>query len=234
MMWPVAGDQATISYLESEMFSDAEAARLLQLSQATLHWWLEGGERRGKLYNPVIRDEPSGARRVTWAEFIESALLRQYRRVHHVPLRELRAFIDDLRGTTGVRYPLAHHQPFIGPGRRLMLEAQERVGLAPEFWLVAVAGGQPMLTPASESFIERVKWDDDIATGWRPHADPRSPVLMRPDVRFGLPAVGGIRTEVIWEHLEADETFDEVAGEFELTVDEVHWAHAYETSIRAA
>lgn len=38
----------TISVLNREMFSEAEAARLLQVSQSTLNYWLEGGERRGK------------------------------------------------------------------------------------------------------------------------------------------------------------------------------------------
>ncbi len=67
------------------------------------------------------------------------------------------------------------------------------------------------------------------ALGWRPAADPRSPVRMRPDERFGLPSIGGVKTEVIWEHLEADETFEEVAEQFDLTTDEVRWAHAFET-----
>jgi uncharacterized protein (DUF433 family) len=38
----------------------------------------------------------------------------------------------------------------------------------------------------------------------------------------------------VWEHVEADESFDEVADEFELTADEVRWAYAYEVSARAA
>jgi uncharacterized protein (DUF433 family) len=83
----------------------------------------------------------------------------------------------------------------------------------------------------SETFYRRVEWDQDLAAGWRPAADEGSPVRMRPDVRFGLPAVGGIRTAVIWEQLEAGETFEEVAGEFSLTLSDVRWAHAFETSL---
>jgi len=33
-----------------------------------------------KTYKPVIRTEPTGSNRVTWAEFVEAGLLRQYRR----------------------------------------------------------------------------------------------------------------------------------------------------------
>lgn len=226
--------RVTLALFDREMFSEAEAARLLQISQGTLHYWLDGGVRRGKVYKPVLRVEPTGVHVVTWAEFIEAGFLRQYRRAKNVPLPELRAVIDDLRETTGSRYPLATQELFIGPGKKIMQKAQERAGLPGEFSLVAVAGGQPLLTAAAESFIDRVDWDDNIAASWRPHNDPKSPVRMTPDIRFGLPAVGGIRTEIIWEHLESDESFDEVAEEFELTVDEVRWAHAYETSTRTA
>lgn len=63
----------TLSVLEREMYSEAEAARLLGVAQSTLHYWLEGGERRGKTYPPVIRPEPHGHRTpVTWAEFVEA------------------------------------------------------------------------------------------------------------------------------------------------------------------
>jgi uncharacterized protein (DUF433 family) len=224
---------ANISVLDREMFSEAEAARLLLLAQGTLHYWLEGGERRGRSYKPVIRVEPTGMRAVTWAEFVEAALLREYRRTHGVPMAELRTFIDELRQGFGVPYPLAHHQPFVS-GRQLILAAQEHAGLGPEFCLVAVASNQLILTPPSQSFVERVVWHDDLAAGWHPHQDLRSPVVMAPDLRFGRPAVKGISTEVLWEHAEAGEDLTEVAGAFDLSVEDVRWALAYETSARAA
>ena len=81
---------ATLSVLEREMFSEAEAARLLRVPQSTLHYWLDGGEYRRKIYKPVIRLHPRGDRSVTWAEFVEAGLLREYRRTHRVPMAELR------------------------------------------------------------------------------------------------------------------------------------------------
>jgi len=57
---------------------------------------------------------------------------------------------------------------------------------------------------------------------------------MMPGVRFGKPAVKGISTEVMWEHDQAGEDVDEIAEAFGLTVDDVRWALAYETSARAA
>jgi hypothetical protein len=62
------------------MFTEAEAARLLRVPQSTLHYWLEGGVRRGKSYQPILRLEPTGTRTISWAEFVEAALLRGYRK----------------------------------------------------------------------------------------------------------------------------------------------------------
>jgi uncharacterized protein (DUF433 family) len=230
-----SGEEArTMTALDREMFSEAEAARLLQVAQSTLHYWLEGGVRRGKTYKPVIRVEPLGDRSaVTWAEFIEAGLLREYRRRHNVPMAELRAFIDLLRARYSVPYPLAHRRPFIAD-RKLLLEAQTTAGLDADFCLVAVVSGQLILTPPSQSFVERVTWTGDVAASWRPHDDPKSPVRMEPDVRFGRPAVRGVSTEVLWEHTEAGEDVGEVAEGFDLSADDVHWALAYETSLRAA
>ena len=221
------------SVLDREVYAEAAAARLLRVAQSTLHYWLEGGESRGKTYRPIIRSEPTGKRTVTWAEFVEAALLREYRREHNVPMAELRLFIDLLRDRYGIPYPLADRRPFIAD-RQLVMEAQDEAGLDADFCLVAVTSGQLILTPASESFFERVVWRGDEPTAWRPHDDERSPVLVTPDRRFGRPAVHGISTQVLWEHVEAGEEDREVAEAFGLTLSDVRWALAYENSLRAA
>ena len=128
------------------------------------------------------------------------------------------------RWPTGARTPTA---------RRWLLEAQEQAGLPGDLWLVTVAGGQLLLTPASESFLRRARWEGEVATGWRPHADQDSAVLIDPAVRFGRPAVGGISTEVIWEHSQDGEDDDEIAAVYGLTPRDVAWALAYEKPRRA-
>ncbi|MDQ2876591.1 MAG: DUF433 domain-containing protein [Actinomycetota bacterium] len=223
----------SVTVLERELYTEAAAARLLGVAQNTLNYWLEGGERRGRVYRPVIRVEPRGSRApVTWGEFLESALLRQYRGLN-VPMLELRDFIDKVREKTEVPYPLAHLRPYVG-GRELLVEAQNESGLEADYCLIAYVRDQPVLTPPAESFVQRVTWDGDIGAGWRPHEDSRSPVLMDPKVRFGLPAVDGIRTGIIWEHRQAGETDEDIAAEFEIPVESVEWALAYERSAQAA
>jgi uncharacterized protein (DUF433 family) len=224
----------SLAVLDRQMFSEAEAARLLRVSQSTLHYWLEGGERRDRSYQPVIRLEPRGTRSVTWAEFVEAGLLREYRREHRVPMAELRAFIDGLRESLGVPFPLAHRRPFIAD-RELVHEAQETAGLDPDYCLIAEVRGQLILTPPASTFVNRVTWDEeDVAAAWRPHNDPDSPVRMTPDLRFGRPAIKGISTEAVWERFGLGGDVEETADEFDLSPDDVHWALAYETSLQAA
>ena len=159
-----------VSVLEREMFTEAEAARLLRVPQNTLNYWLEGGNYRGRQYRPVIREQPRGSRAaVTWAEFVEAGLLREYRR--HVPMGELRAFIDQMRSEFGAPYPLADQRPFVS-GKELLSRAQDAAGLAADLCLVATVRGQYVLTPAADTFYKRVTWEGDTAAAWRPHDDP--------------------------------------------------------------
>lgn len=219
--------------LEREMYSEAEASRLLRVSQSTLHYWLEGGVRGERTYEPIIRERATGRRYVTWTEFVEASLLREYRRIHQIPMVQLRAFIDNLRSEFGVPYPLAHELPLVS-NRDLVEKAQTQAGLDGEFCLMAVTNGQFILTGPGYDFVERVTWEDDIAAGWRPHDDPRSPVRIDPDVRFGRPSVAGISTEVIWEHEDAGSEPEEIAKEFGIALECVTWALAYESTSRAA
>jgi uncharacterized protein (DUF433 family) len=219
--------------LDREMYTEAGAARLLRIAPATLHYWLEGGTRRSKTYQPVIREEATGSRTVTWAEFVEAGLLRQYRRQHNVPMGELRSFIDRLRERMGVPYPLAHYRPYVG-GRRLIFEAQSEAKLGAEFALVAEVSGQYVLTPPSQEFFERVTWEGDVAARWRPDANPESPVIIDPEIRSGRPSVGGISTGILWEQAHAGEDERDLTDTYGLTLAQVRWALAYELPLQAA
>jgi uncharacterized protein (DUF433 family) len=219
--------------LDREVYTEASAARVLRVAQATLHYWLEGKTTPAKVYKPVIREEATGSHRVTWAEFVEAGLLRQYRRAHNVPMMELRAFIQSLRQRLGVPYPLAHARPFVS-GRQLVIEAQAETQLDPDFALVAEVSGQFVLTAAAQEFYERVTWDADIATQWRPDERDGSPVVVDPEIRFGAPSVGGISTAILREQALAGEDEADLAETFGLTLRQVRWALSYEMANEAA
>lgn len=227
----------TDSILLRELYSEADAARLLRLPQATLHYWLEGRIYRGRTYAPVLREASSAGHdrpwTVTWAEFIEAGALAQYRRDLRVPLAELRAFVRILREQFGLAYPLATKRPWTD-GKKLVIEAQESSGLPDDLWLYAPVSGQYLLLPAGQAFLDRVEFDDDIAARWRPAIDPASTVVIDPDVRFGKPSVSGVSTEVLWEYSVDGYASEEIAAEFELARADVDWALSYELAQHAA
>ena len=83
-----------VTFLDRKIYTVADASKILRVPGSTLRWWLEGKTTRGKKYPPVIRTAPTGDFTLTWAEFVESGLLCQYRRELHVRLHEIRTFID--------------------------------------------------------------------------------------------------------------------------------------------
>jgi len=235
-MPPKYREPMSLTLLERETYSEADAADLLGVPLRTLHRWLEGTEHRGRFHPPVLRPEPSGSHTLTWGEFIEATLLCQYRRGLKVKLDEIRAFIMLLRERNGIPYPLAHHKPWVGEGCRLLLEMQMKADLPDELWLVAATSGQVVLLPPANSFVQRIEWDhggsDKVAVAWRPHVDEASPVRCSPTHRFGRPAIKGISTAAIVEHLEGGEDETEIAEQFNLDVDDIRWASSYELSKR--
>jgi hypothetical protein len=110
------------SILERPVYGVSEAAGLLGLRPDRARAWLDGYERSGVRYPPVIREEPTGEDLVTWGEFVELGYLREYRR-KGVPLQRLRPVIEELRREFETPYPLATAQPYVY-GKELVLEVQ--------------------------------------------------------------------------------------------------------------
>ncbi|NHN56394.1 DUF433 domain-containing protein [Calidifontibacter sp. DB0510] len=214
-----------VTVLDREVYAEAEAARLLAMPQSTLHYWLEGRTQGGHTYLPILREQVTSRRVVTWGEFVEAALLRGYRN-QKVPMPQLRAFIERLREETGAPYPLAEHRPWVS-GTDLLFAAQEEADLPPEFWLVS--NGQGLLTYPGDAFVHRVTWAEGIAQRLRPPvASNESPVVIDPLQRFGRPSIAGVSTAALADEVEAGATVEEVAEDFGISAEDVRWAVAYE------
>lgn len=222
----------TIAILERPVTTVSEAARQLGIPATTLRYWLEGTERDGRQYEPVLRAAPTGSPDVTWGEMVEARYLRAYRT--HVPLQRLRPFIGALRREFGVPYPLAHFRPYIDSTRHLVLRLQEEAHVPDELWLVFEGtDGQIRLNPAiTHDFLARVEFEDEDGAGAALRIYPQgksSPVVIDPLVSSAAATVAGVRTAVLAERAEAfGETPEELAEEFGLTVPQVKAAIAFE------
>jgi uncharacterized protein (DUF433 family) len=229
-------ENVTTELLDRELYDESLAARTLGVPQSTLHWWLEGGVRRGRHYEPVLRTSPTGARSVTWGEFVEALYLREYRRNLGVPLAGLRNFIGFLRSEINVAYPLAYAHPWVGPQRRLLVRAQESADLPTDLWpaIYEPHSGVTMLLPEAERFLTRVEFDDqDSGYVIRMYpAGKSSPVVIDPELRFGSPNVFGVPTEALAEQVRAGDLIENIARDFDLELDAVIAALNYENSSR--
>lgn len=236
-----------LTVLERELYSVTEAAKLLttptrKVHPTTLRRWLEGTTRKGIEYPPVLRPEPTGSDSVMWAEFVEAGLLAQFRK--SVSLQRLRPLIEALREEFDVPYPLAHFKPMIDPrSKEVILNLQQQVETPEELWLVLqsraaqgrVEGYQSLIwSPPVVAHLETVELDERGSTARMHPLGKNSPVVIDPSRSFGIPTIGGIRTEAIAELVWAGEPVTEVATDFNLTVNEIGEALRWESRAAAA
>jgi uncharacterized protein (DUF433 family) len=213
--------------LDRELYDIKLAAHVLKMPPSTLQWWLDGGQRNGRHYPPVIRQDRIGSKTVTWGELVEARYLLGYRRELRVALGQLRTWIERVREVFDVPYPLAHRQPWIGD-RSIITDAQMSAGLPEELWAMWRAeSGQILLLPPGEAFLEKIEFDEDEVVRIRP-AGKESPIVIDPQVRFGMASVHGIPTEAITEQIEAGDPVEMVAADFNLELAEVAEVLAYE------
>ncbi len=92
----------------------------------------------------------------------------------------------------------------------------------------------PAADDTEPGVVFRTRHGDRVTTWTVTGSEPELTCTDAMLVRFGLPAIGGVRTEILWEHSESGETEEDIASEFDLPVSSVRWALAYETSARVA
>lgn len=218
----------TIDLLNRELYGSAEAARLLGVHPRTMTNWLEGYERRGTRYPPVLRPEPTGSDLLTWGEFVEAGLLAEYRRNRDVPLQHIRPVVSALRTRYGVPYPLAHFQPYV-VDRELVVEIEEAEGVPSSARFVVVRNGQLLLSEPAEAFFHKIEFSDDVVRLLYP-AGRAGKVVIDPARNFGLPEVSGVRTEILVELFRAGESIEMLTTAYELDFASVEAAIRYESS----
>ncbi len=221
----------TGSLLDRAIYSYADVDRLTGLTPGTARRWLEGHERAGVLYEPVLRLDPTGADSVTWGEMVEARLLAEFRG-QRVSLQRLRPAVVRLREEFGP-YPLAHARPLLDvEGRELVRRVQDEVSLAPQLQLVVVRNGQLMLDLRAQRFRDAATYQDGVVVALRPAG--RTPeIVMDPRRSFGQPSIRSVRTDVLAEDFRAGGSLETLADLYDLEISQVDQAIRYEM-IRSA
>jgi len=221
----------SISILERSVYGVSEAAGLLGLHARRVSAWLDGYERGGRFYEPVIRPEHTGDDIVTWGEFVELGYLREYRR-KGVPLQRLRPVIAALRNEYQTLYPLATAQPFVY-GRDLVLVLQRENALPDPLAIVVRSGQTVLLADEAERFFRKVEFDSHEAVCRLRPAGSASAVVIDPLIRFGRPSVRGVSTDRLWELYDAGEPLEVISTGYEMPEHDVRAAVAYEEQQRS-
>jgi len=220
------------SLLDRAIYSYADVDRLIGLTPGTGRRWLEGYQRAGEFYQPVLRTEPTGGDAVTWGEMVEARWLNGFRG-QRVSLQRLRPAVVRLREEFG-QYPLAHARPLLDvEGRELVRRVQDEVSLDRQLQFVVIRNDQLMLDLRAQRFRDAVTYEAGVAVTLCP-AERTPQVRMDPRRSFGQPSVRGVRTDVLAEDYRAGETLESLADLYDLELTQVDQAIRYEMISSAA
>ncbi len=210
----------------------AEAAKIIGMPTPTLRTWFCGWP-TGK---PPVLAADGGADTpliLSFFNVVEARFLDAYRR-RGVSMQRVRLALDFVsEHLSGFERPLLKPD-FETDGKALFIELQEEAGDAP--MLLDVTGGGQLTWPeAVQEHFQSLVFDDqgDPSRLW---LDDRHDVMLDPRFGWGLPVVAGsgVRTDVLFERLEAGEGLDAIAGDFSLKRSEVEIAVAWERAARLA
>lgn len=222
------------SMLDREVYVYAEVDRLIGLRGGTARRWINGYERSGKSYPPILRVTPRDTPWVTWGEFVETRVIAEFRDFKNVPIPRLRAAIDELRRAFGMQYPLAHMRPYLSSyDRELTIkdEASEhevviRTGqqlLGDSLWLAKRSALEN--DENGETFIAEIPADRDFPD-----------IVINPMRYSGQPTFVGRRVSpvTIAGMANSGEPHEVLAAEYGISVEQVDQAVAYTERYRLA
>jgi uncharacterized protein (DUF433 family) len=219
-----------VPLLDRPTYAYAEVDRLVGLRPGTARRWINGYDRGGRHYEPILRLRTEDVEWVTWGEFVEARMLAEFRDAS-VPTARLRAAVSRLRAEFGIAYPLAHLRPYLAAeSGELAIEATRLDG--EDEGLLVVRTGQRILE-ASRSVINAATLAADdkgekFAVEIEPDADYPG-IKMHPDRLSGQPTFEGRRISVatIAGMVAAAEQREDIAADYGLSLAQVDAAVRY-------
>ena len=210
------------SLLHREVYVMSQADRLLDLGVGTARRWIDGYERRGRRYEPLVRAETTGSDVVTWGEFVETRLIAEYRS-RGVAVVRMRPALMALRREFETDYPLATARPFLSEdGRDLVLRVQDETVLSPSLRFVVRTNQSVMLSMEVQRFQQDAEYEQtDEVRRFRLFGTPN--VVLDPEFGFGEPTIRGrrLRVSAIAEAIAAGDARDDIKATWDISDDVV-------------
>jgi uncharacterized protein (DUF433 family) len=221
-----ASDRNTAAY------TLAEAARYLRLPSATLRSWVlgrvypttEGGRKFPPLIHPASKQPPL----LSFSNLIEAHVLRSLRAVHEVPVKAVREALAYAEKELSIDRLLLRPELRAEAGKVFLDRYGQLIELS--------ASGQLAMRQFFDEHLKRIEWDRAkhpvrlypflsvvSSSGVRP-------IVINPRIAFGRPVVErkSIATSAIVERIDAGESVEDVANDYDLGKAEIEQAILYE------
>ena len=227
---PNAQQVAGVDRRDRPAYRLTEAAHYVRLPRTTLASWVRGRDydpRSGRAhFHPLIRPVEPKRPYLSFNNLVEAHVLRALRAEHHVSIRAVREALAIAERQYRIPHLLLHDGLLTGAGELFLKHYGELVQLSPS--------GQIAMRRVLESHLSRIDRAGNFPIRLHPFvqadvADAK-PIVIDPAIGFGRPIVArtGISTAVIAERIDAGESVDEVAADYDMHVKEVTDAVTYE------
>jgi uncharacterized protein (DUF433 family) len=210
----------------------AEAARYIKLPIATLRSWTIGRaypKAKGLAhFHPLIRPAQAQPALLSFWNLIEAHVLRSLRTEHGVSLNDVREAIRYAEEHLCIERLLLSKQLNTDAGRLFLDRYGQLINLS--------ASGQLAIRSAFHQHLRRVEWGDlPFPIRLYPFISSNSgttdkPIAIDPTIAFGRPVIArkAISTLAIADRIDAGESPQELAEDYELEVNEIEQAVLYE------
>jgi uncharacterized protein (DUF433 family) len=214
------------------VYTVAEAARYLGLSPATLRSWVVGRRypraKETAFFEPIIQPCDSSTPRLSFKNLVEAHVLRALRAEHKVSIKAVRLALNFAEREYRITRLLLSPALRTNIGNLFIDKYGELVNLS--------KSGQIAIKKILQEHLERVVWDSvklpmrlfPFLRGY--HVDTSKVIVIDPLISFGRPVIRrkSISTAVIADRIDAGESVEDLAEDYNLEREEVEEAIIYE------
>jgi uncharacterized protein (DUF433 family) len=214
--------------LEMPFYTVTDASHFLHIPLATVRSWTTGRKYPSKAgqssFNPIV---PTQQGRLSFSQLVEIYILRALRTVHRVDIEQVRKAIKYAQKTLKIDRVLLSDKLLTGGGDLFIKHYGQLIGLN--------KSGQLALEEILGDYLERVDRDaHHVPIRLYPYVNlernENKEIVIDPRVSFGYPTIRGtgIKTSIVVSRIDAGESLEDVANDYELSPDQVKNAVLYE------
>jgi uncharacterized protein (DUF433 family) len=207
-----------------------EAALYLKIPPTTLRPWVAGREYRNrtKPFRPLILTPEKNPFRLSFHNLVEAYILRALRTEHNVSIEAVRQAIDFAQKKCSIKRLLLSPELRTTAGGIFLDKYGELINLS--------KSGQLVMRKLFEAHLKRITWDQaNVSIRLYPfvtsdYRDEQKIIVIDPRRGFGRPIISrcGVSTSVIVERIDAGESEQDIATDYDLQKEEIDAAMLYE------